>query len=290
MSSVLFKKNRSFFWLCIRKNADSSYNFIASSGIKDVFGYHFQDVLRASPKGWEQGRNNTSSLWVPCNNLSMINVESIITWAEFAGNQCVWLSGNEYLDFCIAADFNFEATDTQPWPRTILGEAEYWLKYHRDKLTEEAKNNHVNNVCTAIMRVYNLLPLACKQSPPQKSSAIISSVPDNGDNGKLAPALAWYTAKQATLPFLRPILSTVKPPMKNLTEEEKKASWDSLLGIADATSITQNDVYGREIIIVDDLYQSGITMQAYAKYLKLLGASRIFGVVCVKSMKNSSNR
>lgn len=290
MPSVVFKKNRSFFWLCIRENNDGSYNFIVSEGTKAIFEYHFSEILRASPKGWEQGRNNTFSVWIPFNNLGMINVDTVKQWAEFAGNQCVWLAGDGYLDLCIAADFNFTASDTQPWPRTVLGEAEYWLKYHRSELAEDAKKNHVNNVCMAIMGVYNLLPLACRSIPTQDPPVIVSSIPDNGDNGKLAPALAWYVAKQAILPFLRPTLTATKPSMKNLSEEEKKASWSTLLGIENATSITQNDVYGKDVVIVDDLYQSGTTMQAYAKYLKSFGASRVFGIVCVKSMKNSSNR
>lgn len=289
MQSYVFTKGRSFFWLCIRENDDGSYNCIVSNAIREILGYHFPEIFHASPTGWKQGGNNTFNLWVPLNNLEMINVEAIKQWGEFAGNQCVWLAGDGYLDFCIAADFNFKASDTQPWPRTTLGEAEYWLKYHRNELSDEVKQTHINNVCLAIMGAYNLLPLAHRRNSSQEA-AIVSSIPDNDDSGKLAPALAWYTARQAGLGFVRPTLSTVKPSMKNLTSDEKKLAWESLLNSDNATSLTKPDVYGKEVVIVDDLYQSGTTMQAYAKYLKAFGALRIFGIACVKSMKNSDNK
>lgn len=41
--------------------------------------------------------------------------------------------------------------------------------------------------------------------------------------------------------------------------------------------------------MVDDLYQSGATMWEYAKFLKSLGAICVFGIVCVKSLRDSDN-
>lgn len=41
--------------------------------------------------------------------------------------------------------------------------------------------------------------------------------------------------------------------------------------------------------MVDDLYQSGTTMWEYAKFLKTLGARFVFGIVCVKSLRDSDN-
>ena len=46
------------------------------------------------------------------------------------------------------------------------------------------------------------------------------------------------------------------------------------------------DVYNKDVLVVDDLYQSGATMCEYAKYLKSLGAKSVWGLVCVKSLKD----
>ena len=78
---------------------------------------------------------------MPANRVDQVDVDEIKQWAEFAGNQCVWLklgnqlqahfSGSE-VDHCIAGDFNFTTDGSSTiGPRSELGEAEFQLKYHQ---------------------------------------------------------------------------------------------------------------------------------------------------------------
>lgn len=46
------------------------------------------------------------------------------------------------------------------------------------------------------------------------------------------------------------------------------------------------DVKGKDIVLVDDLYMSGITLQYVAMKLKEAGAGRVYGLCCVKSFGN----
>lgn len=46
------------------------------------------------------------------------------------------------------------------------------------------------------------------------------------------------------------------------------------------------DVKGKNVLLVDDLYRSGITMQYVALKLKEAGASRVFGIALVKGLRN----
>lgn len=46
------------------------------------------------------------------------------------------------------------------------------------------------------------------------------------------------------------------------------------------------DLKGKNVMLVDDLYNSGLTMQYVAMRLKELGVSRVFGVTLVKSLSN----
>ena len=67
-----------------------------------------------------------------------------------------------------------------------------------------------------------------------------------------------------------------KPQLKEVKFDEKlKLLEDIGLEIAE-------DVKGKNIILVDDLYQSGVTMQYCAMKLKEAGAKRIFGFSIVK--------
>lgn len=44
---------------------------------------------------------------------------------------------------------------------------------------------------------------------------------------------------------------------------------------------------GKNILLVDDLYKSGLTMQYVAMMLKNAGCSRVFGLTLVKSLGNN---
>jgi phosphoribosylpyrophosphate synthetase len=54
--------------------------------------------------------------------------------------------------------------------------------------------------------------------------------------------------------------------------------------------ILSDPVKKKTVLIVDDLYQSGTSIWAYAEYLKFLGASKVFAIVSVKSLKDSDNQ
>lgn len=84
-----------------------------------------------------------------------------------------------------------------------------------------------------------------------------------------------------------PTLNCDKPQMKQLTVEDKIAIWRK---IYDNNNVVLNSyVRGKNIIVVDDLYQSGATIWEYAKYLKIMGAKQVYGIVCVKSLRDSDN-
>lgn len=75
-----------------------------------------------------------------------------------------------------------------------------------------------------------------------------------------------------------------KTELKNADSLEDKldALLDSHLVIADDV-----DLEGKSILLVDDLYQSGLTMQYVAMMLKNAGCSRVFGLTLVKSLGNN---
>ncbi|MDR1492454.1 MAG: hypothetical protein LBT05_07020 [Planctomycetaceae bacterium] len=49
------------------------------------------------------------------------------------------------------------------------------------------------------------------------------------------------------------------------------------------------DITGKTVCIIDDLYQSGVSMWSYAKFLKERGAKYVFGISCVKTLKDTDN-
>ena len=99
--------------------------------------------------------------------------------------------------------------------------------------------------------------------------------------------MAEEISKQLRLSFIKPILSCDKPQMKQLSIKETIETWEKIY--YNNVVILDNQVRGKNVIVVDDLYQSGATMWEYAKFLKTLGARWVFGIVCVKSLRDSDN-
>lgn len=99
--------------------------------------------------------------------------------------------------------------------------------------------------------------------------------------------MAEAMSERMNLSFISPTLNCDKPQMKQLTVEDKIAIWRK---IYDNNNVVLNSyVRGKNIIVVDDLYQSGATIWEYAKYLKIMGAKQVYGIVCVKSLRDSDN-
>ena len=49
------------------------------------------------------------------------------------------------------------------------------------------------------------------------------------------------------------------------------------------------EVKGRKILLIDDLYQSGITMNYVAMLLLEQGAKKVYGLACEKTCRNDDN-
>ena len=295
--STFFNRSRSAFWMRVNENEDGSLNFFVSQDVVGVVKYHFPELEQASPTGWKQGNNNTENIWVPANRVDQVDVDEIKQWAEFAGNRCVWLKlGNQLrdhfsgleVDHCIAGDFNFTIDETGAiGPRSVLGEAEYQLKYHLGELTQVKKQEYCAVMSQSLLDAFDLLPLRGIGTP---EGPAVSPIPAQEESSKLAWALAKHVAERKGVGFIKPRLLVQKPQMKQLTIQQKVAAWTQIYQTANSVAIDTASVHGRDVVIIDDLYQSGVTMWAYAKTLKDAGVRNVFGLVCVKSMRDSDNQ
>ncbi|MSV35697.1 MAG: phosphoribosyltransferase [Bryobacterales bacterium] len=61
---------------------------------------------------------------------------------------------------------------------------------------------------------------------------------------------------------------------------------DTLLG---SIKVTKNTFDGKRVLLIDDLYQSGISMNYCALLLLKAGARKVFGLACEKTCRNDDN-
>ncbi len=87
--------------------------------------------------------------------------------------------------------------------------------------------------------------------------------------------------------FVDATLHCPKSALKQAAVAEKSQIWLDLYS-RECVKLSA-PVKDRLVIIVDDLYQSGVTMWAYAKFLKSQGAAHVLGLPCVKSLRDSDN-
>jgi len=196
-------------------------------------------------------------------------------------NEHIKADFKDELDHCLALDFN----KPTPGPeRTEIGELEYRAKYQRDK---DAMAALVSHLVLAIRR----LPRELIPKPRLLTYVPSDPVADFCLPALLAKSIIAHMDESfwgATNPLVTPALKEAKKSAKNITVKDKLALWRSIIeGRGIKLSLA---VKGHSVCVIDDLYQSGASLWSFAKYLKRLGAARVVGVVCVKSLRDKDNQ
>lgn len=283
-----YNRMRSEFWINIYANDDASYNISTNGKYINIINAFFPILEQNSPTKWRESKKygNMWSLWLPEGHYSKDVMNDFIHWCESVINDVLWLGLNknidayfsDELDYCIASDFNYVYGGS----RTETGEAEYQLKYHIGDLKIEERKEYVNVIMEKMLVNCKYIPLG------DRLNWCVSPMPaTESGRKKLAWQMAKAISKKLQLPFVTPDLNADKPQMKQLSIKDKIDTWDKIY--SENGVILDSQIKGKQIMVVDDLYQSGATMWEYAKFLKEQGAECVFGVVCVKSLKDSDN-
>lgn len=101
----------------------------------------------------------------------------------------------------------------------------------------------------------------------------------------LPRGFAYALAKRTGKPNLSEAVtkSKVTPELKNLSLAEK------LDAILCSVTVDSAKVAGKSLVVVDDLYQSGLTISYVAEELRRAGAKEVFGLAAVKTLSNDDN-
>ena len=250
-------------------------------------------LISCSPKGWKESSNipGNYNLWIPNDRMDWEALENVETWAERA-NQHIWLGTNkntapyfcgDEVDYCLAADWNI---DLESQKRTIIGEAEYQLKYNLPKelINKEDAHQYASLLTTAVLDCIACLPI-------NLSNFVVVSIPATEEKQKkLAWKLAEHIAKKIDRPFIKATLKSEKPQMKEQTVEDKVRIWRKIFCDEDMLDFS-DDILGANILIIDDLYQSGASIWCFAKYLKeCCDARTVIAITPVKALKDGGNK
>lgn len=284
------KRTRSRFWLRIYDN-DTSISLSANYLTSKLIQLKFPQLEANSPKGWTESTNISDlyNLWLPNDCYEPQDIEELKEWAENI-NKYIWLSTNkntapffngEELDFCLAYDWGFNF-DTNK--RTPVGEAEYWLKYHPERLFDEQRDAYVQTMAQAVRECVSAIPIHFEDF-------VVTTVPaTQSKQQKLSWSLAKYVSRGLKLPFVALTLTRDKPEMKSLSLAEKVNTWRKIYSDESWISVPEN-LCGKNVLIVDDLFQSGTSLFCFAEFLKhKLGTKQVIAVTSVKSQRDGDNK
>lgn len=290
---IEYKKTRSKFWLKIFDDEATHTNISANKMVMGLLQEISPHLISCSPKGWKESSNipGNYNLWIPNDRMDWEALENVETWAERA-NQHIWLDTNknttpyfcgDEVDYCLAADWNI---DLESQKRTIIGEAEYQLKYNLPKglINKEDAHQYASLLTTAVLDCIACLPI-------NLSNFVVVSIPATEEKQKkLAWKLAKHIAKKIERPFIKATLKSEKPQMKEQTVEDKVRIWRKIFCDEDMLDFS-DDILGANILIIDDLYQSGASIWCFAEYLKeCCDARTVIAITPVKALKDGGNK
>ena len=165
-----------------------------------------------------------------------------------------------------------EGVDPFQWPNTEVGELVSTGKYrykHAPEPQAEAGRSLAGRICSVIGR-HALLTEA----------SIILDVPGHDSRRvSFGSRLAATVAMNRGLPVL-------KVGTKSLFRAEaKELERGQVTQVLQDEFIVPDVVYGRSVLIVDDVIRSGTSMAAVGKAARASGACRVFGIGAVRTMK-----
>ncbi len=282
-----YERNRSDFWISVHEN-EGAYHISTKAKYTNIINYFFPILEKRSPMKWKESKTYAGmyTLWLPEDRYDQDVMAEFLDWCEKVTGDVLWLGLNknikEYffneMDCCMALDFNIVYGQS----RTEIGEAEYQLKYNAENLSKEEREKYVGLIRSKLLEGCGYIPFG------SKADWYVSPMPAmESGRSKMAWKMAEDLSRQLNIPFLVPDLRSYKPEMKQLSVEEKIRIWEEKY--ANREVVLSHSVKRKKILMVDDLYQSGTTMWKYAGFLKDEGADCVFGLVCVKSLKDSDN-
>jgi len=194
--------------------------------------------------------------------------EEYASFEEFVEeyNDIVFL--RDHLDLSLALSMNFDGDEHTP-----IGELEYQAKFN-DNEEAEAELTSVCNEWIDKLPFFKEADYICAMPG---SSAATESLPhrivsnlEGFDFEDISDSVNWTSKTRS---------------VKDAESAEEKLEIMEESGL----QITEGlDLKGKTILLFDDLYMSGLSMQYVAMKLKEAGAARVFGLCTVKSRSNTT--
>jgi Predicted amidophosphoribosyltransferases len=175
-----------------------------------------------------------------------------------------------FLRDCLDISLSLSMNIIENESRTEIGELEYQSKYNSNNDAEE--------------QLVSLCKEWINKLPYYKDADLICAVPSNTPNN--LPQRIVDKLDITATNISNTILWTSKT--RNVKDAENVEDKISILEESGFTINNKEQLKNKVVILFDDLYMSGVTLQYIAMKLKEAGVQRVLGLTIVKSRSNST--
>jgi len=274
-------------WNRFTKQESGNWCLVIPSFYAELFTYQETELMEKASSNWRDTKTGEMK-FIFFDNLENVEIGKINLFIDEYSKFVIIGKNNNIdkyftneLDFCCALDYNFIRSGSE-FERTEIGELEYQAKYNKCR---KSRKTLVEFMVTALNRINRGFEIRkrCISYIPSTSDKIFH-LPEKIAK-EIAKSKNFSSYKDITIINSKINIRTLAS--KDLTFAEKIKKWKII--ISNSHISLDKDVAGLDIYVIDDLYQSGVTMWSYAKYLKSIGANSVAGLVCVKTIGDKDN-
>ncbi|WP_156994254.1 phosphoribosyltransferase [Pseudonocardia acaciae] len=190
-------------------------------------------------------------------------------------SEVITLPATAHVHAAIVLDWYKRPTDDPDpttWPNTEVGELVSRGKYNyrtRSHLQGMVGREIVGRMCRAIGR-----------HPGIRATDVVLDVPGHdADQVSFAGRMAATVARDVEKPFIRVMAgNSFRPPAKSADPEVRAQAIRGRFSVGDSLS-------GMTALIVDDVFRSGESMRETARAAVVAGASLVYGICAVRTMR-----
>jgi len=228
-----------------------------------------QDARSSSPRRYYVSKSRIQkhdNYWRVLKNEQELN--TVENWEKSQGSR-VFL--RDCLGLSIAMSLNFN--NTQDGVHTEIGQLEYDAKNNQD---EKAIAKLVEHCCSTIQQLpfYNEADCICAVPHHPSKEFDLPSIVVKNVSEKLGK-----TDITDRFTFDHP-----KTSIKSLSLEEKWLVWENT-----KLSFHKDGLNEKTVILIDDKYQSGTSIEYIAMKIQEAGVSSVYGLCFVKTMRDTDN-
>ena len=293
MKLTPLKSRNQLDWHRFEKEAAGDWVLKLPLYYADLFQLKESRLMQKSNTGWRDA-NTGETRYASFAGLTAAEVEQIEEFIEdykrfviIGLNKNIENDFKDELDSCMALDYNLKSIN--PLARTGIGELVYQVKYL--EVGDDRRDSIVRILSNCLSRAINRMPV--KESENPKCLSYIPPRPTKAYDlpKELAALLSDELKSQQFFRrkncLIHPFLRADKQELKDVDLGRKLEIWQQIFSGGKAE--LSGSVRDCCVYVIDDLYQSGISMWSYAKYLKSRGAACVVGLVCEKSFRDTHN-